>query len=95
VVGVLRGSIEPDRYIVIGNHRDAWSYEVLDPSSGTSAMLEVSRTLAYMKQSRNWRPRRSLLFLSWDAEDDGLVGSVEWIEVSMNSFYYVTIKRFC
>ena len=82
VLGILRGSTEPDRYVIIGNHRDAWSYGAVDPTSGTSTMLEISRTLAYMKQNRNWRPQRSLMFLSWDAEEYALIGSVEWVEVN-------------
>ena len=95
VVGILRGSIEPDRYVVIGNHRDAWSYGAIDPTAGTSAMLEISRTLAYMKQSRNWRPRRSLLFLSWDAEEFALIGSVEWVEVVTFKSLFFIFNSFC
>jgi len=82
VIGIIEGSMEPDRYVMIGNHRDAWSYGALDPTSGTSVMLEISRTLAYMKQNKNWRPKRSIMFLSWGAEEYALIGSVEWVEVN-------------
>lgn len=31
-----------DRYVIIGNHRDAWGYGAMDPSSGTACMMEIS-----------------------------------------------------
>lgn len=81
VIGMLRGEVEPDRYIIIGNHRDAWNFGALDPNSGTSVLLEVSRVLGELKNTTDWRPRRSILFVSWDAEEYGIIGSVEWVEV--------------
>lgn len=80
VVGVIKGEIEPDRYILIGNHRDAWSFGALDPSSGTSVLLEVSRSLANLKNNNKWKPKRSICFLSWGAEEYGLIGSWEFVE---------------
>ena len=66
---------------MIGNHRDAWSFGSLDPTSGTAVMLEISRVLMKLKIDKSWRPKRSLVFLSWGAEEYGLIGSVEWVEV--------------
>ena len=66
---------------MIGNHRDAWSFGSLDPTSGTAVMLEISRVLMRLKIDKSWRPKRSLVFLSWGAEEYGLIGSVEWVEV--------------
>ena len=70
-----------DRYVMIGNHRDAWSFGALDPTSGTAVMLEISRVLMQLKMNKGWRPKRSILFCSWGAEEYGLIGSVEWVEV--------------
>lgn len=70
-----------DRYVMIGNHRDAWSFGSLDPTSGTAVMLEISRVLMKLKLDKSWKPKRSLVFLSWGAEEYGLIGSVEWVEV--------------
>ena len=65
--------------MILGNHRDAWVFGAVDPNSGTSAMLEVGRGFgALLKQG--WKPRRTIIFGSWDAEEYGLVGSTEWAE---------------
>jgi N-acetylated-alpha-linked acidic dipeptidase len=79
VVGTLKGSEYPDEWVVAGNHRDAWVYGAADPSSGTAAMLETVHGVgALLKQG--WRPKRTILFCSWDAEEEGLIGSTEWVE---------------
>jgi N-acetylated-alpha-linked acidic dipeptidase len=79
VIATLRGSIEPDRWVLMGNHRDAWVYGAVDPGSGTAATLEMCRALgAAVKQG--WKPRRTLVYASWDGEEYGLVGSTEWAE---------------
>lgn len=79
VIGVIKGAVEPDRYVLVGNHRDAWGFGAVDASSGTSQMLEVGRAFGKLRQ-RGWRPRRTLVFCSWDAEELGLIGSSEWVE---------------
>ena len=79
VIGKIPGSEYPDDWVVVGNHRDAWVYGAVDPSSGTAAMLEsVHGVGALLKQG--WRPKRTLIFASWDAEEEGLIGSTEWVE---------------
>ncbi|XP_045102094.1 putative N-acetylated-alpha-linked acidic dipeptidase isoform X2 [Portunus trituberculatus] len=80
VIGVLQGREEPDRYVMLGNHLDAWLLGAVDPSSGTAAMLELSRVFLQLHNETGWRPRRSLVFCGWGAEEYGLVGSVEWTE---------------
>ncbi|CAF0745500.1 unnamed protein product [Adineta steineri] len=79
VIGIMKGEIEPDRYIVFGNHRDAWSLGALDPTSGTAVLLEMTRAIGEMYKN-GFRPRRSLMFCSWGAEEFGLIGSVEYVE---------------
>ena len=79
VIGRVRGSDLPDEWVVAGNHRDAWVYGAVDPNSGTAAMLEAVHGMgALLKQG--WRPRRTMIFSSWDAEEEGLIGSTEWVE---------------
>ncbi|KAF7649282.1 hypothetical protein LDENG_00144100 [Lucifuga dentata] len=80
VMGVIRGSVEPDRYVMYGNHRDSWVHGAIDPSSGTSVMLELTRVLGRMVKQGKWRPRRSIIFGSWGAEEFGLIGSAEYAE---------------
>src|SRR5690349_8109783 len=75
----IDGTDQKDRWIVLGNHRDAWVFGAVDPNSGTSAMLEVGRGLGQLLKS-GWQPRRSIVLCSWDAEEYGLIGSTEWAE---------------
>lgn len=79
VIGTIRGTQYPGEWVIAGNHRDAWIYGAVDPSSGTAAMLEAVHGFgALLKQG--WRPKRTVVFCSWDAEEEGLVGSTEWVE---------------
>ncbi|KAM9302182.1 aminopeptidase NAALADL1 [Gastrophryne carolinensis] len=80
VMGIIRGSVEPDRYIMYGNHRDSWVHGAIDPSSGTAVMLEITRVLGEKVKQGKWRPRRSIIFGSWGAEEFGLIGSTEFAE---------------
>jgi N-acetylated-alpha-linked acidic dipeptidase len=79
VVGKIEGSQYPDDWVVAGNHRDAWVYGAVDPSSGTAAMLEAVHGLGALLHE-GWRPKRTIVFCSWDAEEEGLIGSTEWVE---------------
>ena len=79
VFGRIPGEEEPERLVILGNHRDAWTHGAADPNSGTAAWLETARGLAAAVKA-GWRPRRTILLASWDAEEYGLVGSVEWGE---------------
>jgi N-acetylated-alpha-linked acidic dipeptidase len=79
VIGKIRGSEWPDETVIAGNHRDAWVYGAVDPNSGTAAMLESVHGVGELLKS-GWKPKRTVLFASWDAEEEGLVGSTEWAE---------------
>ena len=79
VIGTIPGTDLANEQVIIGNHRDAWVYGAVDPSSGTAAMLEAIHGIgALLKEG--WHPRRTLVFCSWDAEEEGLIGSTEWVE---------------
>lgn len=79
VIGVIEGEEEPDRFVILGNHRDAWTFGAVDPNSGTAALLEVAQRLGKL-QENGWKPRRTIILCNWDAEEYGLVGSTEWVE---------------
>ena len=79
VIGKIKGREYPDNWVVVGNHRDAWVYGAVDPNSGTAAMLEAVHGFgALLKQG--WKPKRTIVVASWDAEEEGLIGSTEWTE---------------
>jgi N-acetylated-alpha-linked acidic dipeptidase len=75
----IRGSELPDEWVLVGNHRDAWVFGGVDPSSGTASMMELTRALGEMKQ-HGIRPRRTIVVCSWDGEEYALTGSTEWGE---------------
>jgi len=75
----IRGSEYPDQWVILGNHRDAWVFGAVDPSSGTAAMLELTRNLGELLK-KGIRPKRTLVVCSWDGEEYALTGSTEWGE---------------
>ena len=79
VVAQIKGEAEPDRWVMVGNHRDAWVYGAVDPGSGTAATLEMCRAVGSAVKN-GWKPKRTLVYASWDAEEYGLVGSTEWAD---------------
>ncbi|HTR23788.1 MAG TPA: M28 family metallopeptidase [Terriglobales bacterium] len=79
VIGKIPGTSTPDEWVVAGNHRDAWVYGAVDPNSGTAAMLETVHGIGELLKS-GWKPKRTVVFGSWDAEEEGLMGSTEWGE---------------
>ena len=79
VEGRIRGADLPDEWVVLGNHRDAWVFGGVDPSSGTASMMEMTRALGQLAKL-GMRPRRTIIVCSWDGEEVGLTGSTEWGE---------------
>jgi N-acetylated-alpha-linked acidic dipeptidase len=79
VIARIDGNEEMDRWVVMGNHRDAWTFGAVDPNSGSAAMLEVARGFGQLLK-QGWKPRRSIVLCSWDGEEYGLIGSTEWAE---------------
>jgi N-acetylated-alpha-linked acidic dipeptidase len=75
----IRGSEAPDEWVILGNHRDAWVFGGVDPSSGTAAMLAMTRSLGQLL-ARGIRPKRTVVICSWDGEEYALTGSTEWGE---------------
>jgi N-acetylated-alpha-linked acidic dipeptidase len=79
VVAILRGSELPDEWVVRGNHHDAWVNGAEDPIAGMIAELEEARALGELVK-QGWRPRRTIVYTAWDAEEPALLGSTEWVE---------------
>jgi N-acetylated-alpha-linked acidic dipeptidase len=79
VVARMQGSVYPDQWILRGNHHDAWVFGASDPMSGHIAMLGEAKAIGALARG-GWRPKRTLVYLSWDAEEPMLLGSTEWAE---------------
>ncbi|KAK7741821.1 hypothetical protein SLS53_004885 [Cytospora paraplurivora] len=83
IYGRIVGIEQSEKSIIIGNHRDAWSFGATDPGSGTAIMMELARILGDLL-NRGWRPLRTIEFMSWDAEEYNLIGSTEYVENNLN-----------
>ncbi len=79
VIAKIDGSLFPDEWIVHGNHHDAWNNGADDPTSGNVALMETARGFAEIVK-QGWKPKRTIVFASWDGEEWGLLGSTEWAE---------------
>jgi N-acetylated-alpha-linked acidic dipeptidase len=79
VIAKMPGAERPDEWIIRGNHHDAWVNGAEDPLSGQVAMLEEARGIAELAKT-GWRPKRTIVYCAWDAEEEGLMGSTEWVE---------------
>jgi N-acetylated-alpha-linked acidic dipeptidase len=79
VVAVMKGSAWPDQWVMRGNHHDGWVFGAADPLSGQVSLLEEAKAIGQMVK-QGWKPKRTIVYLSWDAEEPGLLGSTEWVE---------------
>jgi len=79
VIARIQGSTYPDEWIVRGNHHDAWVNGAGDPVSGMAAELEEARALGALLE-QGWKPKRTIVYAAWDGEEEGLLGSTEWVE---------------
>lgn len=79
VIATLKGSEYPDQWVIRGNHHDAWVHGAADPVSGMVALMEEARAVGVLAKNGN-RPKRTLVYCAWDAEEPGLIGSTEWVE---------------
>ena len=79
VIATLRGSTYPDQWIVRGNHRDGWVFGAADPLTGQVALMSEAKALGQLYRE-GWRPERTIVYTSWDAEEPSLLGSTEWVE---------------
>ena len=79
VIATLKGSQYPDQWVIRGNHHDGWVFGAADPLSGNVAMMSEAKALGAMWK-QGWRPKRTIVYASWDGEEPGLLGSTEWAE---------------
>ena len=79
VIAVMKGSTYPDQWIIRGNHHDGWVFGASDPLSGQVALLSEAKAIGELVAG-GWRPKRTIIYTSWDAEEPGLLGSTEWVE---------------
>ncbi|MCH8326995.1 MAG: M28 family peptidase [Candidatus Marinimicrobia bacterium] len=79
VIATLKGSVYPNEWVLRGNHHDAWVNGANDPLSGLVSMMEEARGIGELVKS-GWRPKRTIKYAAWDSEEQGLIGSTEWVE---------------
>ena len=81
VIAKMQGSERPDQWIIRGNHHDAWVNGASDPVSGMVAEMEEARAIGELVKT-GWKPKRTIVYAAWDAEEEGLIGSTEWVEAN-------------
>jgi N-acetylated-alpha-linked acidic dipeptidase len=79
VIAVMKGKDAPDEWVVRANHRDGWVFGAFDPLAGNTAMMEEAKSIGALAKT-GWKPRRTIVYASWDGEEPGLIGSTEWAE---------------
>ncbi|XP_046732095.1 transferrin receptor protein 1-like isoform X1 [Silurus meridionalis] len=94
--GVIKGFVDPDRFVVVGAQRDAWGPGFAKSTVGTSLLLELARVITEMMNKNGFKPRRSIVFASWTAGEYGAVGATEWLEgylssLNMKAFSYISL----
>jgi len=90
VIAVMKGSNWPDQWVVRGNHHDGWVFGATDPLSGQIALLAEAKAIGGLAQT-GWRPKRTLVYASWDAEEPMLLGSTEWAETHADELKQKTV----
>ncbi|KAH9886900.1 peptidase-like protein [Xylariomycetidae sp. FL2044] len=95
IYGEVVGIEQSEKSIIIGNHRDSWTFGASDPNSGSAVMLEVSRIFGDL-MARGWRPLRTIKFMSWDAAEYNMIGSTEYVEQNLetlqkHAFAYINL----
>ena len=79
VIAVMRGSLYPNQWVIRGNHHDGWVFGAWDPLAGNIAVMAEAKAIGGLARD-GWKPKRTLVYASWDAEEPGLIGSTEWAE---------------
>jgi N-acetylated-alpha-linked acidic dipeptidase len=90
VIAKIPGAESPNEWIVRGNHRDGWVFGAWDPLSGHVAMLAEAKAIGALLQS-GWKPKRTLVYASWDGEEPGLLGSTEWAETHADELQHKAV----
>jgi len=83
VIGKIPGTTDSDQWVIRGNHHDAWVNGAEDPISGLIAVIEEARSVGELVKA-GWKPKRSIIFCAWDAEEPGLIGSTEFAEAHID-----------
>lgn len=78
-IAMVKGTEEPDQWIILGGHRDSWVFGAQDPNGGTTVLLEAAQAIGRQIKA-GWKPKRTIVIAQWDAEEYGLIGSTEWGE---------------
>ena len=82
VITTIPGEGAAGEWILRGNHRDGWVHGANDPLSSLVAEMEELRGMAALLK-QGWRPRRTIIYMAWDGEEEGIVGSTEWVETHL------------
>lgn len=90
VIAIMKGSTFPDEWVIRGNHHDAWVHGASDPISGLVALMEEARAVSILVKNGK-KPKRTMMYCAWGAEEQGLLGSTEWVETHAKELKQKTV----
>ncbi len=90
IIAKIPGKDFPDEWIIRGNHHDAWVNGAEDPISGQVSLLAEAKSLGNLLKT-GWKPKRTIIYCSWDGEEEGLFGSTEWVETHVDELKQKTV----
>lgn len=90
VIATMKGSTFPDEWVIRGNHHDAWVHGASDPISGLVALMEEARAVGILVKNGK-KPKRTMMYCAWGAEEQGLLGSTEWVETHAKELKQKTV----
>jgi N-acetylated-alpha-linked acidic dipeptidase len=90
VIATMKGSVYPDEWVIRGNHHDAWVHGASDPISGLVALMEEARAVSLLVKNGK-KPKRTMMYCAWGAEEQGLLGSTEWVETHAKELKQKTV----
>ena len=78
IIGMLKGSKYPNEYVMAGGHLDSYDSAAgaVDDGNGATVTMEAARLVA----TSGAKPKRTILFCIWTAEEFGLLGSKYFVE---------------
>jgi carboxypeptidase Q len=82
VVGEFRGTENPDQIIVVGGHLDSWDLASGSTDNGCGTTVTLGAAEAIMKSG--FKPRRTIRFVLFTGEEQGLLGSLAYTKAHKN-----------
>jgi carboxypeptidase Q len=82
VVGEIRGTQNPEQVVVVGGHLDSWDLASGTTDNGCGTAVTLGAAEAIVKSG--YKPRRTIRFVLFTGEEEGLLGSLAYVKAHQN-----------